>query len=191
MDKKIKKYWEKYLSQDKNEKFKNNWEKLSKRYGKKNILELFLSGFERVDNWEDFKWSFNLEVSSKLKKKKWQLYMNKKTTFVPLMSLFWKFRYFLKDYNNWLLNNLFENTESGKNIQNKTKQNIVKTFVSKENQINPWERRYMEINEVGDVVAPWSNFEEKPNNKEQNYKNKDENIKKKNYFKGEQLNLDF
>jgi len=50
MDKKIKKYWEEYLSQDKNEKFKNNWEKLSKRYGKKDILELFLNGFERVDN---------------------------------------------------------------------------------------------------------------------------------------------
>ncbi|HKL44009.1 MAG TPA: hypothetical protein VJ892_01890 [Candidatus Absconditabacterales bacterium] len=175
MDKKIKKYWEEYLSQDKNEKFKNNWEKLSKRYGKKDILELFLNGFERVNNGEDFKGSFNLEVSSKLKKKKGQGYMNKKTTFVPLMSLFGKFRHFLKDYNDGLLDNLFEKTESGKKVQKETKENIVKTFISKKDQINPWEKRYMEINEVGDVVAPGSNFIE----------TKNENIE------GEQLKLDF
>lgn len=79
----------------------------------------------------------------------------KKSTYSSLMSLFSKFRYFLKDYKKNLHSNLLVDNNFD-NLKQQEKKDIIKNFVfiPKEEQIMPYEKRYFKINQFGDVVAP-------------------------------------
>ncbi|NCC71369.1 hypothetical protein EOM09_07355 [bacterium] len=100
---------------------------------------------------------------SPLKKSK-KLDFVKKSTYSSLMSLFSQFRYFLRDYRSGLYNNLLADNDSIDNIKHQEKKDIIKnlTFVTKEEQIMPYEKKYFKINEFGDVIAPGSDYNDKP-----------------------------
>jgi hypothetical protein len=155
MDENTKRDWENYLKLDKNQKVADNWKKFSDRFGKKNLLELFENGdkFLSLNN-TNFKIAFEYNILFPLKKNK-KLDFVKKGTYSSLMSLFSKFRYFLKDYKKNLHNNLLVDNNFNK-LRNQEKNDIVKNFVliPKEEQIMPYEKKYFKINEFGDVITP-------------------------------------
>ena len=143
---------ETYLDKD----YKEKWDNVSKKYWKERLLWLFQNWFEKIKDWESFKYVFKNKIIDFLNKQKWQLYIQKKT-FLQLISLFGKFQYFYEKSKKRVFNNLSENNEGWKSVQNYTKQEIKTTLnrVPKEEQINPWEKKYMQINIFWDVVAPW------------------------------------
>lgn len=195
MDESFKIFWEKHLESDKNKSTINNWEKFSDRFGKTKLLNLF-------ENWDkflmtnntSFKIAFEHSILSPLKKNK-NLDFVKKTTYSSLMSLFSKFRYFLKEYKSGLYDNLSIDSAVCVNHKNQSKKNITKNleFIPKEEQIMPYEKKYFKINQFGDVLAPWSDTSDKIDYNEVIYEEEKKQEKKinKKFIYGIQLELPF
>ncbi len=138
MDKKILLEWEKYLREEKNQKYIKNREILSKRFSKKKLIEVFESwkivletknkGFD-----ERFKMTFISQVLNPIKESFWMEFV-KKSTYSSLMSTFSKFIYFLRDYKKQQQSLLNIKIDNWKEIQTGTKEEIKHTLNITENE---------------------------------------------------------
>lgn len=130
------KAWEALLQNDAKSHFLKNWERLGKRFGKKELLECFSDGFEYFwQLWRGggaFKESFESKVSNPLKDKSNTNFFKWIATYNPLMSLYGKF-IFLRDYYGESFLQTFDAVSpkvgrEAKNIKTKAKQKLTKNL---------------------------------------------------------------
>jgi hypothetical protein len=182
--------WEKYLKEQENDKYIKNREKFSSRFGKNNLLNLLENGkdfLEKTDFDDKFKISFVSKVLNPLKNKYWILFV-KKSTYSSLMSVFSKFVYFLREYQEKQKENLDIDFNNSKNVQKETKEEIFIDFsVPKNKQIREEEKEIFSINQEWDILPPEDNMYDIENNI---IKTKYKKENKKN-LKNDQLSIDF
>lgn len=125
-------------------KYIKNWKKLSSRFGKNFLLELFENGSKSLSyNNNDFDLAFGSKVINKIKIKK-DIEFVEKETYINLSSMFGKFIHFFTKWQKELTINLDYNNADSQKIQEETKNTIIKNIKYHNNIIPP---RYEQLRE--------------------------------------------